>query len=196
MGNTKPISRLAKAGKAISISKKEDEHCFILGLEGAGKTHLLYRMLAGGTEGDLQPTLGFNCENYVSESCDFFIWDIGGSARVREFWPFYTKQINPKVIVFVLNGNECIMRLREAQRVLHWVMADPFVENSELMIVVNTRPNPAKLKQEKNKEDEGGKKQKATKEDSKDKDIWVEYDLTTQQLIKLLKLCPKHKEKQ
>ena len=125
----------------------------------------------------LEPTIGYNIETIASDFCNFYVWDFGGSARVREFWPFYTKQVNPKVIVFVLNGNECIMRLKEAQRVLHWVLDDPYVDGAELMIVVNTRPKPKQEKTIKEKEEGGGKKKKE-KNDVGDEKIWVDYDLT------------------
>ena len=101
-------------------------------MEGAGKTHLLYRRLAGSAfdttlGGKLEPTNGFNSEVVFQDSCTFQAWDFGGSSQMREFWPFYTSQVYVSVIVFVLQANECVMRHREAQRVLHWLLSDPYV---------------------------------------------------------------------
>jgi len=56
------------------------------------------------------------------------VWDFGGTPQIREFWPFYSSQVLASVVVFVINANECIMRLREAKRVLHWMLEDPYLQ--------------------------------------------------------------------
>ena len=63
-------------------------------------------------------------------------------------------------VVFVINMHENILRLRESQRVLHWVLQDPYLQNAQLMIVFN-KPKGHEL-----------------------------YALKKEQLIKLLKLDP------
>ena len=84
---------------------------------------------------------------------------------MREFWSFYTSQIFASIVVFVININERIERLREVQRVLHWMLDDPSLEESKLLIVINCKkPEP-------------------------------EYLLKKDQLITLLKLNPKNEEK-
>jgi hypothetical protein len=52
------------------------------GLEGAGKTHMLYTRLVGEgglhTVKKLEPTLGFNCEVVEEPSGNLTLWDVGG----------------------------------------------------------------------------------------------------------------------
>ena len=64
MGNTKPISK--PTSSAISTTSNTYRNVFIFGLEGAGKTHLLYKRLAGSVidnlDADLESTNGFNSE--------------------------------------------------------------------------------------------------------------------------------------
>lgn len=98
------------------------------------------------------------------------VWDFGGLPHIRDLWPFYSKQVLANVIVFVVNANECIMRLREAKRVLHWVLENPFLQRAELMIVVNKRPKPSK--------------------GAPETLVFVEYSLKKSQFIDLLKLKP------
>jgi len=93
MGNTKPITK--EATSAIQQKSNSYRNVFIFGLEGAGKTHLLYRRLAGSAfdttlDAKLESTNGFNSELLFQDSCTFQAWDFGGSAQMREFWPFYT----------------------------------------------------------------------------------------------------------
>jgi ADP-ribosylation factor family len=100
----------------------------------------------------------------------FMVWDFGGSTHIRELWPFYTSQVLANIVVFVINANECVMRLREAKRTLHWILADPFLRQAELMIVFNKRQKPTKALQDL---------------------VFVDNSLNKQQLIELLGLRPK-----
>ena len=57
----------------------------LLGLQGVGKTTLLYRA-KGVSNFTTAPTLGFNVEGVSCGSTNFEIWDVGGHPSVRRFW--------------------------------------------------------------------------------------------------------------
>ena len=116
----------------------------MFGMEHAGKTHLLYTGLVGnGTlasldGGSIQPTAGFNCEDVTGNRCSFTVWDIGGHSQNREFWTNYVNNISTSVIIYVVNANECIERLRESKQLLHNLMAEQVIEDVTLLVVFNT----------------------------------------------------------
>ena len=57
----------------------------ILGLDGAGKTTILYRLQAGEVVTTI-PTIGFNVETVVYKNLKFQVWDLGGQTGLRPYW--------------------------------------------------------------------------------------------------------------
>ena len=57
----------------------------ILGLDGAGKTTILYRLQAGEVVTTI-PTIGFNVETVVYKNLKFQVWDLGGQTSIRPYW--------------------------------------------------------------------------------------------------------------
>merc|ERR1712002_765759 len=60
----------------------------ILGLDGAGKTTILYRLQAGEVVTTI-PTIGFNVETVVYKNLKFQVWDLGGQTSIRPYWRCY-----------------------------------------------------------------------------------------------------------
>lgn len=54
----------------------------ILGLDGAGKTTILYRMQVGEVVTTI-PTIGFNVEQVTYKNLKFHVWDLGGQTSIR-----------------------------------------------------------------------------------------------------------------
>ncbi|KAJ2264929.1 Arf GTPase arl1, partial [Coemansia sp. RSA 371] len=54
----------------------------ILGLDGAGKTTILYRMQIGDVVSTI-PTIGFNVETVTYKNIKFQVWDLGGQTNIR-----------------------------------------------------------------------------------------------------------------
>ena len=57
----------------------------MLGLDGAGKTTILYK-LAIGEVVTTAPTIGFNVETVQYENIQFNVWDVGGQEKLRRLW--------------------------------------------------------------------------------------------------------------
>ena len=51
-----------------------------LGLDGAGKTTILYRMKEGSSTDIIYPTVGFNVETVEHNNLQFTMWDVGGGG--------------------------------------------------------------------------------------------------------------------
>ena len=60
----------------------------ILGLDGAGKTTILYRLQAGEVVTTI-PTIGFNVETVEYKNISFTVWDVGGQDKIRPLWRHY-----------------------------------------------------------------------------------------------------------
>ncbi|KAG7248283.1 hypothetical protein CRUP_013516, partial [Coryphaenoides rupestris] len=54
----------------------------ILGLDGAGKTTILYRLQVGEVVTTI-PTIGFNVETVTYKNLKFQVWDLGGQTSIR-----------------------------------------------------------------------------------------------------------------
>tara|TARA_R110002050_G_scaffold58135_2_gene130788 strand:- start:1515 stop:1709 length:195 start_codon:yes stop_codon:yes gene_type:complete len=54
------------------------------GLDGAGKTTILYQLKLGEVQNTV-PTLGFNVETVEYGNVSFTVWDVGGQDKVRIF---------------------------------------------------------------------------------------------------------------
>ena len=67
----------------------EPSRILLLGLDGAGKTTVLYKMKLGERITSI-PTIGFNVETVQPCSgVNFTVWDIGGQDKLRPLWKKY-----------------------------------------------------------------------------------------------------------
>ena len=73
----------------------------ILGLDGAGKTTILYRLQAGEVVTTI-PTIGFNVETVVYKNLKFQVWDLGGQTSIRPYWRCY--YTNTDAIIYVVDS--------------------------------------------------------------------------------------------
>ena len=56
-----------------------------IGLDGVGKTTILYHMLGEG-DASSKPTIGFNVERIQVGRMCLQTWDLGGQTTLRRFW--------------------------------------------------------------------------------------------------------------
>ena len=73
----------------------------ILGLDGAGKTTIQYRLQAGEVVTTI-PTIGFNVETVVYKNLKFQVWDLGGQTSIRPYWRCY--YTNTDAIIYVVDS--------------------------------------------------------------------------------------------
>ncbi|GFR93361.1 ADP-ribosylation factor [Elysia marginata] len=82
----------------------------MVGLEGTGKTTLLYRLKFGQYTSSI-PTIGFNRETVEapaiegkSRGVSFVIWDIGGKDNMRPLWKSYLRSADG--VLFVVDSSD------------------------------------------------------------------------------------------
>ncbi|CAD6199648.1 unnamed protein product [Caenorhabditis auriculariae] len=73
----------------------------ILGLDGAGKTTILYRLQVGEIVTTI-PTIGFNVEQVEYKNLKFQVWDLGGQTSIRPYWRCY--YANTDAIIYVVDS--------------------------------------------------------------------------------------------
>jgi ADP-ribosylation factor-like protein 1 len=97
------LRRLISADKKRGADGKDSkQHVAIIGLDAAGKTTIMKRILR--SEYTLsKPTFGVNIEVYRYRTLEFVVWDLGGHAPIRKtLWrKFVTKA---QTIVFVVDA--------------------------------------------------------------------------------------------
>ena len=104
----------------IFTPSTQDKNILMLGLERAGKTHMLYNYLVGEggmhTIKKLKETLGMNYEHVVESPQNFDVWDISGNPLLRKNWTLYISNIPIAGVIYVVNVSEDIERLRESKK--------------------------------------------------------------------------------
>lgn len=103
----------------------------ILGIEGSGKTKLLYQLKYGKNVLTI-PTLGFNVEIIEIDDAKFLTFDLGrfDTGSHKEFYE------GTDIIIFVVDSADD-NKFYEAKLRLQSVMDDPDLEKAHLIVVAN-----------------------------------------------------------
>ena len=75
----------------------------MLGLNGAGKTTILYQLKMGETVKTIL-TIGFNVETLDYKGMAITVWDVGGQDKIRVLWKHYYH--NTDGLIFVVDSTE------------------------------------------------------------------------------------------
>ncbi|CAG5105913.1 unnamed protein product [Oikopleura dioica] len=84
-----------------SLFGQKELRILILGLDGAGKTTILYRLQVGEVVTTI-PTIGFNVETVSYKNLKFQVWDLGGQTSIRPYWRCYYS--NTDAIIYVVDS--------------------------------------------------------------------------------------------
>merc|ERR1719362_1350631 len=109
-----------------------------MGLSGAGKTTIMYKLKLGEVVTTMS-TIGFNVETIDYKHVSFTCWDIGGGDKVRPLLRHYFP--DTKVCVWVVDSNDKD-RVIEVADELHRCMADVELRDSSLLVWANKQDLP------------------------------------------------------
>lgn len=115
------------------VSRRKEKRVVLLGLDNAGKTTCVYRLLLG-KKIDTVPTVGFNSEEVRYNRCNFIMWDIGGQAKIRKLWKHYVESAD--ALIFVVDAQDRA-RLREARAAFKKMLRHKTLRNTVLLIYAN-----------------------------------------------------------
>ena len=105
----------------------------ILGLDGAGKTTILYRLQIGEVVTTI-PTIGFNVETVSYKNIKFQVWDLGGQTSIRPYWRCY--YANTDAIMYVIDSQDQD-RVGIAKEELLAMLEEEELKNSSLLVMAN-----------------------------------------------------------
>ena len=72
----------------VHIGPKIEMRVITLGLDGAGKTSILFKLKQNEFVQTI-PTIGFNVEELEYKNIKFTVWDVGGLHKIRSLWKHY-----------------------------------------------------------------------------------------------------------
>lgn len=113
----------------------------ILGLDGAGKTTILYRLQIGEVI-TTKPTIGFNVETLNYKNLKLNVWDLGGQTSIRPYWRCY--YANTAAVIFVVDSTDKD-RMNIASKELHLMLQEEELQDSALLVFANKQDQPGAL---------------------------------------------------
>lgn len=129
---------------------RRDVRLLMVGLDGAGKTTILYKLKLGEVVSTV-PTIGittnfkcvgFNLETVEFRGSTFTVWDVGGQDRIRALWRHY--YTNSQGIIFVLDASDHD-RLSTAREELSMMLSEPCLREAALLVYANKQDMPGAL---------------------------------------------------
>ena len=112
----------------------------MIGLDGAGKTQLLYTMILNDDPGRFESTICMNYERLVviKRPVRYIlnIWDLPGSQMLRPMWGLFWAWTNVESVVWVINANDR-SKFDENLEQLSLVCHDDGLRFSEFIVVLN-----------------------------------------------------------
>lgn len=106
----------------------------IVGLDGAGKTMVLYCLKLGEAITSTVPTIGFNVENLSHGRVNISAWDLGGQTQLRELWHHYLEDATG--VIFVVDSVDS-RRFNEAKDELHRIVKNRKLQSFPILILAN-----------------------------------------------------------
>ena len=96
----------------------------MLGLDGAGKTTVLYKLKLNETVSTI-PTIGFNVETVKpTKHLSFTVWDVGGQEILRPLWRHYFQGCSGLIYIVDSSDNA---RIASAKEELDWILSECIV---------------------------------------------------------------------
>ncbi|XP_073830280.1 ADP-ribosylation factor 1-like [Musca autumnalis] len=120
---------------------KQNVRILMVGLDGAGKTTILYKLKIGEVISTI-PTIGFNVETVEYKNICFTVWDIGGQKKIRNLWNHYYP--NTSAVIFVVDSSD-VQRMDDVKEELHGMMTNEVLANSVLLVFANKQDLPNAL---------------------------------------------------
>jgi small GTP-binding protein len=119
----------------------EERNILMLGLDSAGKTTVLHRLVQGERSNTI-PTIGFNVEQVQYNNLSFTMWDMGGQEKIRRLWQRYYDDVD--AIIFVVDASDRT-RIGEAVAELNNLLVQPQLKGATVLVLANKQDIPNAL---------------------------------------------------
>ncbi|BFZ55209.1 hypothetical protein PYCC9005_002249 [Savitreella phatthalungensis] len=114
-------------------AKDSSLRILILGLDNAGKTTVLKRLI-GEDISQVSPTLGFNIKTIQFGIYRIDLWDVGGQRSLRSYWRNYFESTD--ALVWVVDSTDRL-RLDNCRRELHGLLLEERLMGADLLVLIN-----------------------------------------------------------
>ena len=115
------------------LFEKRDVRILMIGLDGAGKTTIMYKMKMNETVRTI-PTIGFNLETLEYKGLKMTMWDIGGQDKIRDLWKHYYE--GSDAIIYVVDSNDR-ERIDKNTETLQNILLAPELQDACLLVYAN-----------------------------------------------------------
>lgn len=129
---------LTISGLFQKLFDRKQMKILMLGLDGAGKTTVLYRLKLGEVV-TTTPTIGFNVERVEYKNISFTVWDVGGQEKIRQLWRFYFDNVEGLIFVVDCSDTE---RVKTAADELSSILEEPALRETALLVFANKQDLP------------------------------------------------------
>lgn len=120
------------------FSMNKEAKILLLGLDGAGKTTIVYQFKLGEQVVAI-PTIGFNVEEIKYKNISFTMWDVGGQQRLRNLWHHYLD--NSDALIFVVDSCDRD-RIETCKENLDYLLNTDQLSNAKVLIYANKQDLP------------------------------------------------------
>lgn len=125
------------------LGTKKTVRMVMVGLDGAGKTTILYKLKLGELVQTV-PTVGFNVETIRYKNISFTVWDVGGQYKIRALWRYYYSGVD--AAIFVVDASDTQPdRLDECRDEIHYLMHENDLADAAVLIFANKQDLPGAL---------------------------------------------------
>ncbi|XP_053707107.1 ADP-ribosylation factor-like protein 11 [Synchiropus splendidus] len=123
-------------------SSSASPQVLVMGLDSAGKSTLLARLLTGQVM-DCSPTVGFNVGTLeLDKKTSLTVWDVGGQKSMRPNWRWYLDGC--QALVFVVDSSDSA-RMPEARKALKKILSEEKLRGVPLMVLANKKDKPSTM---------------------------------------------------
>eukprot|EP01125_Pyxidicula_operculata_P011421 TRINITY_DN3743_c0_g1_i1.p1 TRINITY_DN3743_c0_g1~~TRINITY_DN3743_c0_g1_i1.p1 ORF type:complete len:212 (+),score=32.41 TRINITY_DN3743_c0_g1_i1:74-637(+) len=116
----------------------DDARILMLGLDGAGKSTILYKLKLGEVRHTC-PTIGFNVESIQYKNINFTVWDMAGQERIRKLWHHFF--MNTRGLIYVIDSND-VSRIAQSKVELDKLLHEKELEGVPVLIFANKQDLP------------------------------------------------------
>ena len=112
------------------LKRKQRTKVICIGLDNSGKSTIINSLKpAKRKKLELNPTIGFQAEEFVFGNLIFNVFDMSGQSKYRNLWEYYYDEIN--AIIFVVDSTDSVRLCVVKDELEHLISHQKLLENKK-----------------------------------------------------------------